>query len=168
MLAISAAWQLFDAVSADALRDAAQRRRHDVDRDDARHPRLGRVRAVGVHRRRGVRRRIGGAMICLVIYVALLAAVFAYRFKSGAWKRDPADRAEARLRFLIHERWRLACSSAGSIRRSSSVFIAHGTRGLMASSRVGRTMFPCRHSRRSLQTASSWSAGPPGCRKVPR
>jgi hypothetical protein len=28
-----------------------------------------------------------GAMLCLVAYVAILATLFAYRFKSGAWKK---------------------------------------------------------------------------------
>ena len=28
-----------------------------------------------------------GAMACLVGYLALLAATFAYRFRSGAWRR---------------------------------------------------------------------------------
>jgi hypothetical protein len=28
-----------------------------------------------------------GAMLCLVGYLALLAGLFAYRFRSGAWRR---------------------------------------------------------------------------------
>jgi len=28
-----------------------------------------------------------GALLCLVVYIALLAGAFAYRFKSGAWRR---------------------------------------------------------------------------------
>ncbi|MBA3453838.1 MAG: MATE family efflux transporter [Deltaproteobacteria bacterium] len=87
MLVISAAWQLFDAIGitlSETLRAAGDTTWTAVARL---------VLAWVVFVPMGfvvVRYWDGGpvgAMLCLVGYIALLAAAFAYRFKSGAWRK---------------------------------------------------------------------------------
>jgi MATE family multidrug resistance protein len=87
MLAISAAWQLFDAIGitlSETLRSAGDTFWTAAARF---------VLAWAVFLPAAfyvVREQDGGAlgaMACLIGYLALLAGVFAYRFKSGAWRR---------------------------------------------------------------------------------
>jgi MATE family multidrug resistance protein len=86
MLALSAAWQLFDAVSitlSETLRAAGDTTWTAVVRL---------VLAWGIFFPAAyvIVTSYGGgavgAMLCLVAYVAILAGLFAYRFRSGAWK----------------------------------------------------------------------------------
>lgn len=87
MLVISAAWQLFDAVSltlSETLRSAG----------DTTWPTVARIILAWVIFTPSAfivvevfDGGVIGAMICLIAYVALLAVVLAYRFKSGAWKK---------------------------------------------------------------------------------
>jgi MATE family multidrug resistance protein len=87
MLMLSAGWQLFDSVSmtlSEALRAAG----------DTAFPMWARVGIAWVVFVPGVHvslRILGGgytaATLWLVVYLALLAAVLAWRFKSGAWRR---------------------------------------------------------------------------------
>jgi multidrug resistance protein, MATE family len=87
MLVISAAWQLFDAIGmtlSETLRAAGDTAWTAVARF---------VLAWALFVPAGfyvVRELDGGAlgaMACIVGYLALLAAAFAYRFRSGAWRR---------------------------------------------------------------------------------
>lgn len=86
MLVVSAAWQLADAVSmtlAETLRAAG-------DTTWTAAARLILAWAVFTPLAFLVIRRGGGAvgaMLCLVVYVGLLAAALAWRFRSGAWRR---------------------------------------------------------------------------------
>ena len=87
MLLISAAWQLFDAIGitlSETLRAAG-------DTTWTAMARLGLAWFVFVPGAYYIVMRRGGgpvgAMLCLVGYLALLAALFAYRFKSGAWRQ---------------------------------------------------------------------------------
>ena len=87
MLLISAAWQLFDAIGitlSETLRAAG-------DTTWTAMARLGPAWFVFVPGAYYIVMRRGGgpvgAMLCLVGYLALLAALFAYRFKSGAWRQ---------------------------------------------------------------------------------
>nr|MBA3502854.1 hypothetical protein [Deltaproteobacteria bacterium] len=86
MLVISAAWQLFDAIGitlSETLRAAG-------DTTWTATARLVLAWAVFVPSAYLVVKRWDGgpvgAMLCLVGYLALLAALFAYRFRSGAWR----------------------------------------------------------------------------------
>jgi len=87
MLVISAAWQLFDAIGitlSETLRAAG-------DTTWTAGARLVLAWAVFVPMAFVVVRVWDGgpvgAMLCLVGYLALLAAAFAYRFRSGAWRK---------------------------------------------------------------------------------
>jgi MATE family multidrug resistance protein len=87
MLAISAAWQLFDAVGitlSETLRAAG-------DTLWTATARLALAWAVFVPAAflavRQLHTGATGAMVCLVGYLGLLAAALAYRFRSGAWRR---------------------------------------------------------------------------------
>jgi MATE family multidrug resistance protein len=87
MLGISAAWQLFDAISitlSETLRAAG-------DTTWTAGARLVLAWAVFMPSAYYVVEVRGGgpseAMACLVGYLGLLAGLFAYRFKSGAWKK---------------------------------------------------------------------------------
>jgi MATE family multidrug resistance protein len=87
MLVISAAWQLFDAIGitlSETLRAAG-------DTAWTMGARLVLAWAVFVPSGFFVVRVLDGgpvgAMLCLVGYLALLAAAFAWRFKSGAWRK---------------------------------------------------------------------------------
>lgn len=86
MLVISAAWQLFDAIGitlSETLRAAG-------DTTWTAMARLGLAWFIFVPSAYAIVMRLDGgpvgAMLCLVGYLALLAALFAYRFKSGAWR----------------------------------------------------------------------------------
>jgi len=87
MLAISAAWQVFDAIAmtlAETLRSAG---------DTAWTAMVRLLLAWAVFTPsafivvRGFDGGPLGAMVCLVFYLALLATAFALRFRSGAWKK---------------------------------------------------------------------------------
>ena len=87
MLLISAAWQLFDAIGitlSETLRAAG-------DTTWTAAARLVLAWVIFVPSGYVVVKVYDGgpvgAMLCLVAYIALLAGAFAYRFKSGAWKR---------------------------------------------------------------------------------
>jgi MATE family multidrug resistance protein len=87
MLLISAAWQLFDAIGitlSETLRAAG-------DTTWTATARLVLAWAVFVPSGYIVVMHYDGgpvgAMLCLVGYIALLAALFAYRFRSGAWRK---------------------------------------------------------------------------------
>ena len=86
MLVVSAAWQLADAISmtlAETLRAAG-------DTTWTAGARLVLAWVVFTPLAFLVIRRGGGAvgaMLCLVVYVGLLAAALAWRFRSGAWRR---------------------------------------------------------------------------------
>jgi multidrug resistance protein, MATE family len=87
MLAISAAWQLFDAIAislSETLRSAG-------DTFWTAAARFVLAWSVFLPAAFFVVRELGGgalgAMACLVGYLALLSAMFAFRFRSGAWRR---------------------------------------------------------------------------------
>jgi multidrug resistance protein, MATE family len=87
MLAISAAWQLFDAIGitlSETLRSAG-----DTFWTAAARFVLAWVvfLPAAFYIVRDLDGGALGAMACLVGYLALLAAAFAYRFRSGAWRR---------------------------------------------------------------------------------
>ena len=87
MLAISAAWQLFDAVSltlSETLRSAGDTTWTAMMRVILAWAVFAPSAFIVVEVFDG---GVIGAMICLVIYVALLAVLLAVRFKSGAWKK---------------------------------------------------------------------------------
>ncbi len=94
MLQMSAAWQVFDAIAltlSEVLRSAG----------DTTWPmlaRMGLAWAVFVPGSIVVVTIMGGgevaAMLCLIAYLALLAATLAYRFLGGAWRRIELTEAE--------------------------------------------------------------------------
>lgn len=86
MLLISAAWQLFDAIGitlSETLRAAG-------DTTWTAAARLGLAWGLFVPLGYLIVKEWGGgpvgAMLCVVVYIALLAGMFAYRFRSGAWR----------------------------------------------------------------------------------